>query len=298
MRHLRTLESAARLGSFSASAEELHTTQSAVSRTIADLEARLGTTLFERVHRGVRLTSNGERYREAVAASLDRIGAAGATLTDPDSPVVIAASHSVSSHFLLPLREDLYREVGSGAVHIHILTTGYRILDYVNESEVDIILSYDTHVSAPEDQVVSFRQIVGPVCAPGYARTHSDVLARPAREWGGLTILRRLPTIASTATWEDWFATKGQPCGQLRWLTYFDYLFLLEDAVAGKGLALGWRRMIERHLDAGTLVAVGDGFVEVDRPHHAWLTRRGRDRPVARQCLAFFDDLTRRADAV
>lgn len=298
MRHLRTLESAARLGSFSAAAEELHTTQSAVSRTIADLELRLGTTLFERVHRGVRLTSNGERYREAVAASLDRIAAAGATLTNPDSPVVIAANHSISSLFLLPLRQNLYREIGSGAVHIHILTTGYRVLDHVNESEVDIILSYDTRVSAPEDQVVSFRQIVSPVCAPGYARTHSDVLARPAREWDGLTILRRMPTIASTATWDDWFAAKGQPCGQLRWLTYSDYLFLLEDAVAGEGLALGWRRLIDRHLDAGKLVAVGDGFVEIGRPHHAWLTQRGRDRPPARQCLEFLDDLTRRADAV
>ena len=296
MRHLRTFEIAARLGSFSAAAEELNTTQSAVSRTVKDLERRLGTTLFERGRRGVRLTSNGERYREAVAAGLDRIGAAGATLTNPDSPVVIAANHSISSHFLLPLREDLYREVGSGAVHIHILTTGYRVLDHVNESEADIILSYDTRASAPEDQAVSFRQVVGPVCAPGYARAHSDVLARPAREWGGLTILRRLPTSAHAATWEDWFAARGQPCGRLRWLTYSDYLFLLEDAVAGKGLALGWRRIIDRHLEAGKLVAVGDGFVEVDRPHHAWLTERGRERPPARRCLEFFAELTRRAD--
>ena len=56
MRHLRVFESAARLGGFSAAAQELHTTQSAVSRTVADLERLLGTALFERVHRGVRLT--------------------------------------------------------------------------------------------------------------------------------------------------------------------------------------------------------------------------------------------------
>ena len=154
MRHLRTFEIAARLGSFSAAAEELNTTQSAVSRTVKDLERWLGTTLFERGRRGVRPTSNGERYREAVAAGLDRIGAAGATLTNPDSPVVIAANHSISHHFLLPLREDLYREVGSGAVHIHILTTGYRVLDHVSESDADIILSTDTRAGAPEDRAV------------------------------------------------------------------------------------------------------------------------------------------------
>ena len=44
MRHLRTFESAGWLGGFSAAAEELHTTQSAVSRTIKDLERLLGTS--------------------------------------------------------------------------------------------------------------------------------------------------------------------------------------------------------------------------------------------------------------
>ena len=38
MRHLRVFEGAARLGGFSAAAEELHTTQSAVSRTVAALD--------------------------------------------------------------------------------------------------------------------------------------------------------------------------------------------------------------------------------------------------------------------
>ena len=69
MRHLRTFEGAARLGSFSAAAEELHTTQSAVSRTIADLERRLGTMLFERVRRGVRLTPNGIAIRSPPAST-------------------------------------------------------------------------------------------------------------------------------------------------------------------------------------------------------------------------------------
>ena len=75
---LRTFESAGRLGSFSAAADELDTTQSAVSRTIAELERRMAVRLFERRHRGVSLTEAGELYHKAVSDSLARIVAAAA----------------------------------------------------------------------------------------------------------------------------------------------------------------------------------------------------------------------------
>lgn len=51
-------------GSFSAAAERLYLTQSAVSQHIHDLESSLGTRLFERGPRGVRLTSAGETLRD------------------------------------------------------------------------------------------------------------------------------------------------------------------------------------------------------------------------------------------
>ena len=81
-----------------------------------------------------------------------------------------------------------------------------------------------------------------------------------------------------------------------RYRSYHDYVYLVEDAVAGEGLALGWRRFIDRHIETGTLVAARDGFVAFDRAHFARLTERGRRRPLARQCLDFFDELSRRAE--
>src|SRR5512138_1161175 len=56
---LRVFEAAARLGSFTRAAGELHVTQSAVSHQVCGLEKELGTLLFERRPRALRLTPAG-----------------------------------------------------------------------------------------------------------------------------------------------------------------------------------------------------------------------------------------------
>jgi len=93
--------------------------------------------------RGVRLKRSGGLYREAVAAGLARIGAAGAMLIGAnEEAVVIAASQSVSMLFLMPLRKDLYRALGRASTHIHLLTCDYDLLGPIGKYEADIVLSY------------------------------------------------------------------------------------------------------------------------------------------------------------
>jgi DNA-binding transcriptional LysR family regulator len=60
VRRMRVLREVAVKGSFSAAAESLSFTQSAVSQQIAALEREAGTTLVQRSARGVRLTDAGE----------------------------------------------------------------------------------------------------------------------------------------------------------------------------------------------------------------------------------------------
>ena len=73
VRRMRVLREVAIQGSFSAAAEALSFTQSAVSQQIAALERETGTILVQRSARGVRLTEAGEalvRHAEAVLARL------------------------------------------------------------------------------------------------------------------------------------------------------------------------------------------------------------------------------------
>src|ERR671915_1260064 len=73
VRRMRVLREVAVRGSFSAAAESLSFTQSAVSQQIAALEREAGATLVERSARGVRLTDAGEalvRHADAILARL------------------------------------------------------------------------------------------------------------------------------------------------------------------------------------------------------------------------------------
>ncbi|MCP4470725.1 MAG: hypothetical protein GY815_08570 [Gammaproteobacteria bacterium] len=59
--------------------------------------------------------------------------------------------------------------------------------------------------------------------------------------------------------------------------------------MAGKGLALGWQGLIERHLQNAVLAPVVPDYARFDRGIHAILTARGRGHPLAQQfmgCLA------------
>lgn len=80
VRRMRVLREVARRGSFSAAAESLAYTQSAVSQQIAALEREAGTRLVERSARGVRLTDAGRALVEHADAILARLADAEAEL--------------------------------------------------------------------------------------------------------------------------------------------------------------------------------------------------------------------------
>lgn len=73
VRRMKVLREVAARGSFSAAAESLSFTQSAISQQVAALERETGTTLLERGARGVRLTDAGRALVAHTEAILCRI---------------------------------------------------------------------------------------------------------------------------------------------------------------------------------------------------------------------------------
>ncbi len=289
IRTLRIFDSAARHLSFSAAAVECHTTQPAVSRTIADLERRLSVPLFERCHRTIRLTPAGEVYHRSVSNGLERIAAGMLTASSiPEGQrVVVACGHGTSHLFVMPRFEALRRILGED-ICLRILTLDYDMLDRLDDGEVDLMLVFDETSNASKDMVAVFNEAITPVCSPGFAATHAQTLARPVAEWSSMPFLWLARAPSFWATWHDWFESVGYPSPPPRYTGIEDYVYLLEAAIAGQGIALGWRYFVDHHIESGALVSVTNGYVELDRGCFARFTERGRLRPVARQCLDAF----------
>jgi LysR family hca operon transcriptional activator len=112
LRHLRYFIAVAEQLSFSRAAEELHTAQPSLSQQIRALERELKTTLFERTHRYVALTTAGRLLLPEARAIVERVDALS-TLREasshPRGPLRIA-SITASTIGVLPQVLPAYRE--------------------------------------------------------------------------------------------------------------------------------------------------------------------------------------------
>lgn len=118
----RAFESAARLQSFTAAAEDLDMTQSAISQQIRALESRLGCRLFDRKHRGISLTDNGRKLLPDITRAIESIQAATAPFQGHTNTNVLTVGTSVSiaQWYLAPaLHEFMQSHPG---VQIRLLT--------------------------------------------------------------------------------------------------------------------------------------------------------------------------------
>ena len=286
---LIAFESAGRLGSLSRAARELYTSQPVVSRHIAKLEAEFAARLFDRTGTGVTLTDAGSRYHDAVGRSLDILRAAGAQVRSKEEHVVIAGNNETSYLFVMPRYEALHAALGE---HVGIrIVSDYRpnMLNPLHDAVADVVLTWDAAGLTSRDWVVAVKGELRPVCSPGYAATHADILGGPVSGWTGLSFLDlRLPP-QDYGHWDDWFDAVGRPDALPRYLGFNSYAYVLEAAAAGQGIALGWRGFIERYLDNGSLVALADEFVETDHNYYCFLTEKGRGNPLAHKCLEFFE---------
>jgi DNA-binding transcriptional LysR family regulator len=103
---LRVLKEVAYRGSFSAAAEALSYTQSAVSQQIATLESETGVALLERHPRGVSLTAAGQtlvRHAEGILARLDAAEGALAAIAGLRGGRLRMASFPSAGATLMPL---------------------------------------------------------------------------------------------------------------------------------------------------------------------------------------------------
>ena len=137
----RAFLSAVELGSLTRAAAELGCTQSAVSHTIASLEAELGFRLFKRARSGLRLTDEGERLLSAARALLaaqEQLEQTAASIRGLDTGTVrIGAFTSVAVHWLPPVLKEFQRDYPQ--VSFKLLNGDYHdVNEWLSDGSVDL----------------------------------------------------------------------------------------------------------------------------------------------------------------
>lgn len=128
------------MGSFTAAAERLNLTNSAVSKSIARLEGRLGIRLFQRTTRRLSLTDAGETFYRtctAVLSDLEEVEIAlTSTQTEPQGKVRIDLPASYGRLHVLPLILDFMKQHPRLSPHVSFSD---RYVDPVHEG-IDIVV--------------------------------------------------------------------------------------------------------------------------------------------------------------
>jgi DNA-binding transcriptional LysR family regulator len=248
---LDTLEAfsrAARLGSFSAAAEESGLTHGAVSRQVSRLERWMGVKLFAREARGVTLTPEGMRFFARAEEALALLGNSGERWAPRRNKTVVRLSvtPSIAALWVFPRLAKL-----EGAdIHVELLLE-HRLADF--SEGVDLAIRCGKGPWAGVRSVQLWKERTVPIAAPSLAA-----------QLGGRKDARSLlefPVIhdSNIEGWRRWLAGEGVdyvPRGQDR--RFEDYNLVIDACRQGLGIALARPPLSSDALNSGQLVAVSD----------------------------------------
>src|SRR3954467_11070877 len=166
VRRMRVLREVAVRGSFSAAAEALSFTQSAVSQQIAALEREAGTVLVQRNARGVRLTEAGEALVRHAEVILARLGEAEAELEAiaglrGGRLRLVAFESAVST--LMPLAIAAFRAEPPGVELSMILAEPDESEPLLKSGELDLALGFDARLRSDVDGITRSHLISDPM---------------------------------------------------------------------------------------------------------------------------------------
>lgn len=272
---LRAFEAAARHLSFTAAAEELHVTQTAISHQIRRLEDQLGRRLFARGHRSLMLTPDAEAYLPAVRAAFEDLRQATARLQrlGRDDVLTVSTTASLAAKWLVT-RVAAFQDAHPG-IEVRI-TTSSQLVDF-RRDQVDMAVRYGRGIWPGLRAAWLMAEDIFPVCSPALLRG-----MKPLRRPEDLAQHTLLHVTTSREDWQMWLTAAGLPrsIAERRGLTFDQSFMAMQAAIEGLGVALGRSRFVETDIAAGRLVAPFDvrlptdaGYYVVAPEHTAETTR-------------------------
>ncbi|MCR9219657.1 MAG: LysR substrate-binding domain-containing protein [Alphaproteobacteria bacterium] len=277
---LLVFESAARLGGFTRAAEELGVSQPSVTHHVRTVEAMAGQPLFERRNNRLILTEAGRRLLASVqqgfgevAEALDALKAAG-----PRPRLTLTVHPGFAQHWLIRRFDALRQVLGGYDIRLAIADSPDAPTD---PTEVDLAILVGRGPWAGRRAHRLVTETVEPVAAPALLAADARLAA------GDPTALRAAPLLHMDQgdepwmTWADWFRARGLPKPPAPRVLYNNYPLVLQEALAGRGVALAWRPLADELLATGALARIGPAVENPAMGYHLVWRNDAETQPVA-----------------
>ncbi len=291
LRGLSTFEVAARHESFALAADELALTPSAVSHRINQLEEELGIQLFVRSHRKVELTREGKRVYWALKASLDGLNQ---EILDIKNRGALRQSDGL----LAALYRPVLAGAGAGdfsrrypAISLTVLTGN----DNVNlqRAGIDLAIYFDDAPSSQLSHHFLMDEAIVPVCTPYYAR-QLQLTSNPAslRHCTLLHDRRAWSNDSGTDEWFSWAQQFGIELPQSSGIGFDRSDLAVIAAMNHVGVAMGRKRLVQKRLESGELIAPFGDMTLKCHQHYYVTTLPGRQWPKIDAFIEWLHSLT------
>lgn len=260
---IKYFDAAARNCSFTRAAEELHVTQGAISQQIKGLEEQIGVKLFNRLPKGLVLTTEGERLYGLVTRLLQDLEDELQSIQPHASarPLVIRSSPSFSMMWLMPRLSGFSEHNRDIEIRLRGELFGMTAARMAAE-EVDALILYGYRPSVADLHVVPLMdEYLMPVATPECLSRHKELstvadvasctLLHDDSPWEGAP---------SYAEWIEWMQeASGDRSEELAQSARHGHQFNLSQlainaALLGQGVAMSRVSLVTEELGRGQLV--------------------------------------------
>ena len=290
--HLALFRAVAEAGGFSRAAEVVHVSQPAISMQVAELEESLGTPLFDRLPRGVRLTDAGETllgYAQRISTLEGEAERAMRELRGlARGRLALGASTTIGSYLLPTILGDFRRLHPAVELHLTIANT-----DEIKNRLIDRTLDLGlTEGTPPQDEVLSARVfseddliVIAPPNHPFAANARGKHRPKPitARQLCAQPMIVREPGSGTREVIDRALAACRAQARDVA-LILSTTEAIKRAVAAGLGLAVVSRLCVGLELAGGLLVEVPVRDLKLRRPLHE-LTLRGRQPSPSAQAF-------------
>ncbi|MFT5706526.1 MAG: LysR family glycine cleavage system transcriptional activator [Oceanospirillaceae bacterium] len=250
--NLHSFVAAAKHCSFTQAAIELHLTQSAISRQIKDLENQLGVSLFKRVRQRVVLTDTGIRFLDDAKKILHITEDAmlRAMSVGAKSSLNIAALPTFTSRWIIPKLDSFIQQNPNIALSFSSRTKPFTFSDKL----ADIAIHFGKP-NWPQAQcyLLSKEQMV-PVASREYLQQNPINKLQDFEQQNLLQMTSRL------GSWKNWFDVHSLDISQNNHLSFDQFSMIISALNANLGIALLPTYFIDRELEQGSIVQLGEAI--------------------------------------